>query len=83
MDSTPEVEAMMERLRGQQEELERIRRDVDSMVVKGRSRANEVEASVQGTGRFTAIMIDPAAIRRYDPHDLGKASQTKFATALA
>jgi DNA-binding protein YbaB len=98
MDSTPEVEAMMERLRCQQEELERIRRDVDAMVVKGRSRANEVEASVRGTGRFTSIAIDPTAVRRYDAHDLGviiteavnaaldnlaKESQTKFAPALA
>jgi DNA-binding protein YbaB len=62
---------MMEQFGRRQEEIERIRRDVDAMVVKGRSRANEVEAGVRGNGRVTAILIDPAAIRRYDPHDLG------------
>jgi nucleoid-associated protein EbfC len=94
----PEVDEMMERLARQQEQLDRIRRDVDAMVVKGRSRANEVEVSVRGTGRVTGIAIDPAAIRRYDAHDLGvivaeavnaaldnlsTVAKSKFAPALA
>jgi hypothetical protein len=67
----PEIDSMLEELRQQQEQIERIQRGVDAMVVKGFSRGNEVTASVRGTGRLTEISIDPAMIRQYDAHDIG------------
>lgn len=70
-DDLPELAELMRRLEDQQAEVERIRQDVDSKLVSGYSRGNEVTATVQGTGRFTEISIDPEALRRYDAHDIG------------
>ncbi|HEU5475319.1 MAG TPA: YbaB/EbfC family nucleoid-associated protein [Actinophytocola sp.] len=98
MQNDPEVDAMVEQLRRQEQEIDRIRRDVEAMVVKGRSRAGEVEASVRGNGRLAGVSIDPATVRQYDTHDLGvivteavnaaldnlaKVVQARFAPTLA
>jgi nucleoid-associated protein EbfC len=70
-NGTPELDTMMEQLRQQQQEVERIQRGVEVMVVKGYSRANEVIASVRGSGQFVDIAIDPAVLRSHDAHDVG------------
>jgi DNA-binding protein YbaB len=67
----PDSADLMAELRRQQEAVEQIQRSVDALVVKGHSRANEVSATVRGTGRFTEIVIDAELTRRYDAHDLG------------
>lgn len=67
----PDTDELMAELRRQQDAVEQVQRSVDALVVKGRSRADEVTATVRGTGRFTEIAIDPEIVRRYDAHDLG------------
>ncbi|WP_334271096.1 YbaB/EbfC family nucleoid-associated protein [Saccharopolyspora indica] len=63
---------LLQRMQHQQAEIDRIRRDIDSSLVSGCSRDNEVTATVRGTGRFTEIAIDPEALRRYDARDIGE-----------
>jgi DNA-binding protein YbaB len=70
-DLSEDVAEIMARIQDQQDAVERVQRDVEIMRVDGYSRSNEVIATVQGTGRFTEISIDPDTIRRYDPYDLG------------
>jgi DNA-binding protein YbaB len=72
MSEGNEVDELIGQLRRHHDEIDRVRRGIDAMVVKGRSRANEVEASVRGNGRLTGVSIDPAALRRLDAHDLGE-----------
>jgi DNA-binding protein YbaB len=71
VDMSEYVADIMARIQEQQDAVERVQHDVEIMRVDGYSRSNEVTATVQGTGRFTEISIDPDAIRRYDPYDLG------------
>ncbi len=66
-----DVDAIMDQVRQQQEEVERIQGDVEAMLVKGHSRQQEVTASVRGTGRFTEISVDPERIRGLDAYELG------------
>lgn len=80
---TPEIRALMERYRQHQAELERVGREVAVMVVKGRSRADEVEVSVRGTGRVAAIHIDPETMRHYDAESVGLIVTEAVNTALA
>jgi len=66
-----DVEGLLEKVRQQTDQVQRIQKAVEAMEVKGNSRDNEVTVTVRGTGRFTAIDIDPEAVRRYDARDLG------------
>jgi nucleoid-associated protein EbfC len=67
-----DVDALMERLRRQQEEIERIQRSVEASEVTGGSRGDEVRVTVRGNGRVMNVTIDPDAVRRYDAHELGE-----------
>jgi nucleoid-associated protein EbfC len=71
LDTSPELAEVMERVRAQEQQVERIQRDVEAMRVTGHSRDNEVSATVQGNGRFTEISIDEYAARQYGPYELG------------
>lgn len=68
----PQVEDLLERVRRQQEEIERIQRSVESMRVQGRSQRDEVTVTVQGTGRVTEVVIDPRVLRGGDARALGE-----------
>ncbi|MGW0520928.1 YbaB/EbfC family nucleoid-associated protein [Crossiella sp. NPDC003009] len=68
----PQVDDLLERVRRQQEEIERIQRNVESMLVQGRSQRDEVTVTVQGTGRVTEVLIDPQQLRRSDARELGE-----------
>ncbi|MCP2259300.1 hypothetical protein LX15_003001 [Streptoalloteichus tenebrarius] len=70
-DDVMDVEDIMEQVRRQQEELERVERDVRGMEVRGHSRDHEVTATMRGDGRFTDIAIDPDTVRRHDPEEIG------------
>ncbi len=70
-DMSEDIADIMARIQEQQDAVENVQRDVEIMRVAGYSRSNEVTATIQGTGRFTEISIDPDTIRRYDPYDLG------------
>ncbi|MCK2238647.1 MULTISPECIES: YbaB/EbfC family nucleoid-associated protein [unclassified Crossiella] len=69
---TPQVDDLLERVRRQQEEIERIQRNVESMLVQGRSQRDEVSVTVQGTGRLTEVTIDPRVLRQGDARALGE-----------
>jgi DNA-binding protein YbaB len=66
-----DVAGLLAKVQAQQDEVMRIQRTVETMLVKGHSRNNEVTVTVQGTGRFTEIDIDPETIRRFDSRELG------------
>ncbi len=71
----PEVEVdvagLLDQVRQQADEVQRIQRSVEAMQVKGNSRNNEITVTLTGTGRFTEINIDPETVRRYNARDLG------------
>lgn len=67
----PEVAELLARVRRQRDEVLRVQRAVAALRVTGHSRDNEVTVTVQGTGRFTEISIDPETVRRYTARDLG------------
>jgi nucleoid-associated protein EbfC len=66
-----DVTGLLDKVRQQADQVQRIQRSVEAMQVKGNSRNNEVTVTVAGTGRFTEITIDPETMRRYNARDLG------------
>ena len=66
-----DVAGLLDQVRQQADEVQRIQRSVEALLVKGNSRNNEVTVTVTGTGKFTEITIDPETIRRYNARDLG------------
>ena len=71
MDMNVDVAGLLERVRQQTDQVQRIQRAVEAMQVKGSSRNGEVTTTVQGTGRFVEISIDPETVSRYNARDLG------------
>lgn len=69
--TVPDVEALLAQVQAQQDEVLRIQKSVEQLEVKAGSRDDEVRVTLTGNGDFTAIEIDPAALRRYDAHQLG------------
>jgi DNA-binding protein YbaB len=70
-EMSTDVADLLERVRRQTDQVQRIQRSVEAMRVTGTSRNGEVTVTVQGTGRFTEISIDEQTVRRYDARDLG------------
>ena len=66
-----DVASLLDKVREQADQVQRIQRSVEAMQVKGNSRNNEVTVTVAGTGRFTEISIDPETMRRFNARDLG------------
>jgi DNA-binding protein YbaB len=66
-----DVAGLLDRVRQQTDQVQRIQQGIEAMLVKGNSRNNEVTVTVQGTGRFTEITIDPETMRRFNARDLG------------
>jgi hypothetical protein len=66
-----DVAGLLDQVRQQADEVQRIQRSVEAMQVKGNSRNNEVTVTVTGTGRFTEIDIDPESLRKFNARDLG------------
>lgn len=64
--------ALMERVRAQQQEIERIQRGIEVMEVTGSSRGDEVRVTVRGNGQFTDVTIHPEAVAQYDVNELGE-----------
>ncbi|HEX4220911.1 MAG TPA: YbaB/EbfC family nucleoid-associated protein [Pseudonocardiaceae bacterium] len=67
-----DVAGLLDQVRQQADEVQRIQRSVEAMQIKGNSRNNEVTVTVTGTGRFTEINIDPETVRRFNARDLGE-----------
>lgn len=70
--TVPDVEALMAQVQAQQDEVLRIQRSVEQLEIKASSRDDEVRVTLNGKGDFTAIDIDPQALRRFDVHQLGE-----------
>jgi DNA-binding YbaB/EbfC family protein len=68
----PDMDELLAQVRQQTEEVQRIQRTVEALEIKGHSRGNEVTVVLRGDGRFSAVDIDPEAIRRYDARNLGE-----------
>ena len=66
-----DVTGLLDKVRQQADQVQRIQRSVEAMQVKGNSRNNEVTVTLSGTGRFSEVSIDPESIRRYNARDLG------------
>jgi nucleoid-associated protein EbfC len=65
-----ELDALLDQVRRQQEEVARIQQSIAELEVTGTSRGDEVRATVQGSGRFTAVQLDAETMRRYQPHEV-------------
>jgi DNA-binding YbaB/EbfC family protein len=70
--SVGDVAALIERVRQQQEEIERIQRGVEAIEVTGGSRHDEVRVTVRGNGQVTSVAIDPDALLDYGADELGE-----------
>lgn len=66
------VDALMERIRGQQANIERIQRELEATEVVGASRDDEVRVTARGNGQVTGVDIDADALRHNDAHELGE-----------
>jgi DNA-binding YbaB/EbfC family protein len=67
----PDVAELLEQVRKQQAEVERIQLGVEAMEVTGGSRRGEVRVTVRGNGQVTRVIIDPDALVQYDVNELG------------
>jgi DNA-binding YbaB/EbfC family protein len=72
IDFSTNVNALMERIRDQQSDIERIQRELEVMEVVGASRDDEVRVTVRGNGQVVAVDIDDAALRENDAYELGQ-----------
>jgi DNA-binding YbaB/EbfC family protein len=72
IDLATNVDALMERIRGQQADIERIQRELEATEVVGASRDDEVRVTVRGNGQVTGVDIDPDSLRHNDAHELGE-----------
>ncbi|HEX3791512.1 MAG TPA: YbaB/EbfC family nucleoid-associated protein [Pseudonocardiaceae bacterium] len=92
------VAGLLDRVRRQADQVQRIQQTVEAMQVTGSSPNNEVTVRLAGTGRFTEILIDPETLRRSGPSELSdlvlaavndglrkldEASSARFAPVLA
>lgn len=71
LPDVPTVAELLEQVRKQQADVERIQRGVEAMEVTGGSRRGEVRVSVRGNGQVTRVIIDPDALAHYDVDELG------------
>lgn len=67
----PDPEQVVEQVRRQAAEAERIQRDVEAMEINGGSRRGEVRVTIRGNGQVPSVTIDPDALDRYDADELG------------
>jgi DNA-binding YbaB/EbfC family protein len=67
-----DVAALLEQVRRQQAEIERIQRGIETMEVTGGSRGNEVQVTMRGNGQVADVAIDPDALRDHDAQELGE-----------
>ncbi|MEZ0114898.1 DNA-binding YbaB/EbfC family protein [Catenulispora sp. EB89] len=72
IDFSTNVNALMERIRDQQADIERIQRELEVMEVVGASREDEVRVTVRGNGQVVSVDIDERAMRESDAYELGQ-----------
>jgi DNA-binding YbaB/EbfC family protein len=72
IDFSTNVNALMERIRDQQADIERIQRELEVMEVVGASRDDEIRVTVRGNGQIVSVDIDEQSLRENDAHELGQ-----------
>ena len=72
IDFSTNVNALMERIRDQQADIERLQRELEVLEVVGASRDDEVRVTVRGNGQVVAVDIDESALRENDAYELGQ-----------
>ena len=84
IDFSTNVNALMERIRDQQSDIERIQREIEVMEVVGATRDDEVRVTVRGNGQVVAVDIDESApIARTTPTSSASWSRRRSTTACA
>jgi DNA-binding protein YbaB len=66
-----EIEDLLAEVQGHADRVLEIQRSVERMEITGYAAGGEVSARLTGTGRFSEVLIDPQALRRYDAATLG------------
>ena len=64
---TPDLDALLEQVRVQQEQVAQAQRSVEALEIRGSSRGDEVSVTLRGTGQFTELTVPrrhPAPLRR-------------------
>lgn len=68
---TPDLDALLEQVRVQQEQVAEVQRSVAALEIRGGSRGDEVTVTLRGTGRFTDVQFHGDTLRRYGAQELG------------
>ena len=68
---TPDLDALLEQVRLQQEQVAEVQASVAAMEIRGASRGDEVTVTLRGTGQFTDVTFHGDTLRRYGPQELG------------
>lgn len=68
---TPDLDALLEQVRVQQEQVADVQRSVAAMEIRGGSRNDEVSVTLRGTGQFTDVTFHGDTLRRYGAQELG------------
>jgi nucleoid-associated protein EbfC len=68
---TPDLDALLEQVRVQQEQVADVQRSVEALEIRGASRGDEVSVTLRGNGQFTDVTFHGDTLRRYGAHELG------------
>ncbi|MHA3703202.1 YbaB/EbfC family nucleoid-associated protein [Jatrophihabitans sp. YIM 134969] len=68
---TPDLDALLEQVRRQQEQVADVQRSVEALEIRGASRGDEVSVTLRGTGQFTDVTFHGDTLRRYGATELG------------
>ena len=81
--TTESIDAMVRRIQADTERVMRLRSSLETMEIIGSADRGAVTVRLLGTGRFTAIDIDPDALRSTDAQALGALVLTAVNDGLA
>jgi hypothetical protein len=73
VDVEQELEQALAELRDRQDRIAGIQDELGGMELTGYADRGAVTVTMSGAGRFTDVQVDPAALRGYDAHELGRA----------
>lgn len=73
VDVEQELEQALADLRDRQDRIADIQDELGGTELTGYADHGAVTVTVTGAGRFTDVQVDPAALRDYDAHELGRA----------
>lgn len=68
---TPDLDALLDQVRRQQEQVAAVQAGIEAMEVRGASRGDEVSVTLRGNGQFTDVTFHGDVLRRYGAQELG------------